>query len=105
MLCGSPKNRCAATRTAQSIVRGAEWLAGRRPYLLEGADRLLYRWQRWRGQAQINEIDLTLLGWPWANSRDDRISSLWTLREIAYESQERTRSKIVGGNATRIWNL
>ena len=39
-----------------------------------------------------------LLGWPWANSRDDRISSLWTLREIAYESQEHTRSKIVGGN-------
>ncbi len=39
-----------------------------------------------------------LLEWPWANSRDDRISSLWTLREIAYESQERTRSKIVGGN-------
>jgi len=39
-----------------------------------------------------------LLEWPWANSRDDRISFLWTLREIAYESQERTRSKIVGGN-------
>lgn len=39
-----------------------------------------------------------LLGWPWANSEDDRISSLWTLREIAYESQERTRSKIAGGN-------
>ena len=39
-----------------------------------------------------------LLVWPWANSADDRISFLWTLREIAYESQERTRSKIVGGN-------
>jgi len=39
-----------------------------------------------------------LLEWPWANSQDDRISCLWTLREIAYESQEKTRSKIVGGN-------
>jgi monoamine oxidase len=39
-----------------------------------------------------------LLEWPWANSKDDRISMLWTLREIAYESQEKTRSKIVGGN-------
>lgn len=39
-----------------------------------------------------------LLEWPWANSRDDRISFLWTLREIAYESQEKTRSKIAGGN-------
>jgi len=39
-----------------------------------------------------------LLEWPWANSKDDRISFLWTLREIGYESQEKTRSKIVGGN-------
>lgn len=39
-----------------------------------------------------------LLEWPWANSKDDRISMLWTLREIAYESQEKTRSKIIGGN-------
>lgn len=39
-----------------------------------------------------------LLSWPWATARDDRISCLWNLREIAYESQEKTRSKIVGGN-------
>jgi len=39
-----------------------------------------------------------LLEWPWANSKDDRISFLWTLREIGYESQEKTRSKIIGGN-------
>jgi monoamine oxidase len=39
-----------------------------------------------------------LLEWPWANSKEDRTSALWTLREIAYESQEKTRSKIVGGN-------
>jgi monoamine oxidase len=36
-----------------------------------------------------------LLEWPWANSKEDRTSALWTLREIAYESQEKTRSKIV----------
>ncbi len=39
-----------------------------------------------------------LLSWPWATARDDRISFLWTLREIAYEMQEKTRSKIAGGN-------
>lgn len=39
-----------------------------------------------------------LLSWPWANATDDRTSFLWTLREIAYESQEKSRSKIVGGN-------
>ncbi len=39
-----------------------------------------------------------LIEWPWASAKDDRISALWTLREIAYESQEKTRSKIVGGN-------
>jgi len=39
-----------------------------------------------------------LLSWPWATAKDDRYSFLWTLREIAYESQEKTRSKIVGGN-------
>ena len=45
-----------------------------------------------------SEAANNLLEWPWANSKDDRISMLWTLREIAYESQEKTRSKIVGGN-------
>jgi monoamine oxidase len=45
-----------------------------------------------------SEAANNLLVWPWANAGDDRISFLWTLREIAYESQERTRSKIVGGN-------
>jgi monoamine oxidase len=39
-----------------------------------------------------------LLSWPWATARDDRYSFLWSLREIAYESQEKTRSKMVGGN-------
>ncbi|MBC8027981.1 MAG: FAD-dependent oxidoreductase [Steroidobacteraceae bacterium] len=39
-----------------------------------------------------------LLSWPWATAGDDRISFLWTLREIAYESAEKSRSKIVGGN-------
>jgi monoamine oxidase len=39
-----------------------------------------------------------LLSWPWATPDDDRCSMLWTLREIAYESQEKTRSKIIGGN-------
>jgi monoamine oxidase len=39
-----------------------------------------------------------LLSWPWATAREDRISALWTLREIAYEMQETTRTKIVGGN-------
>jgi len=40
----------------------------------------------------------SLMSWPWASPKDDRYSFLWTLREIAYESQEKTRSKIVGGN-------
>lgn len=39
-----------------------------------------------------------LLSWPWATHDDDRTSLLWTLREIAYESSETTRTKIVGGN-------
>jgi monoamine oxidase len=39
-----------------------------------------------------------LMSWPWATADDDRISGLWTLREIAFESQETTRTKIVGGN-------
>ena len=45
-----------------------------------------------------SEAANNLLEWPWATASDDRISALWTLREIAYESQEKTRSKIVGGN-------
>jgi monoamine oxidase len=45
-----------------------------------------------------SEAANNLLEWPWASSNDDRISFLWTLREIAYESQEKTRAKIVGGN-------
>lgn len=45
-----------------------------------------------------SEAAIDLLEWPWATAKDDRISCLWTLREIAYESQEKTRSKIVGGN-------
>lgn len=39
-----------------------------------------------------------LMSWPWSTAKDDRYSFLWALREIAYESQEKTRSKIVGGN-------
>jgi monoamine oxidase len=39
-----------------------------------------------------------LLSWPWALAKDDRCSFLWTLREIAYESGEKSRSKIAGGN-------
>ena len=39
-----------------------------------------------------------LLSWPWSTIDDDRTSLLWNLREIAYESSETTRSKIVGGN-------
>lgn len=39
-----------------------------------------------------------LLSWPWATAKEDRISALWTLREIGYEMQETTRTKIVGGN-------
>jgi monoamine oxidase len=40
----------------------------------------------------------SLLSWPWATIDDDRSSFLWTLREIAYESGEKTRFKIAGGN-------
>ena len=45
-----------------------------------------------------SEAANNLLGWPWALASDDRISLLWTLREIGYESGEKSRSKIVGGN-------
>lgn len=45
-----------------------------------------------------SEAAIDLLEWPWATARDDRISCLWTLREIAFESQETRRSKIIGGN-------
>ena len=45
-----------------------------------------------------SEAAIDLLEWPWATAKDDRISNLWTLREIAFESQETTRTHIVGGN-------
>jgi monoamine oxidase len=50
-----------------------------------------------RGQG-ASEAANDLMSWPWSTARDDRYSFLWALREIAYESQEKTRSKIVGGN-------
>ena len=49
-------------------------------------------------QHGASEAANDLLSWPWATAKDDRISALWTLREIAFESQEKTRTKIVGGN-------
>jgi monoamine oxidase len=49
-------------------------------------------------QQGASEAANNLLEWPWATATDDRISCLWTLREIAFESQETTRTKIVGGN-------
>jgi monoamine oxidase len=49
-------------------------------------------------QRGASEAGNDLLSWPWATAKDDRISALWTLREIAFESQETTRTKIVGGN-------
>jgi monoamine oxidase len=45
-----------------------------------------------------SEAAVDLLSWPWATARDDRCSFLWTLREIGYESREKTRYKIAGGN-------
>jgi monoamine oxidase len=45
-----------------------------------------------------SEAAIDLCEWPWATAKDDRISALWTLREIAFESQETTRTHIVGGN-------
>lgn len=39
-----------------------------------------------------------LLSWPWATAKEDRITALWTLREIGFEMQETKRTKIVGGN-------
>ena len=45
-----------------------------------------------------SESAIDLLSWPWATAQDDRSSFLWTIREIAYESQEKIRNKIVGGN-------
>lgn len=50
-----------------------------------------------RGQG-ASEAAIDLLSWPWATAKDDRSSFLWTLRAIAYESSEKTRSKIAGGN-------
>ncbi|HEY6125831.1 MAG TPA: FAD-dependent oxidoreductase [Steroidobacteraceae bacterium] len=49
-------------------------------------------------QQGASEAANDLMSWPWATAKDDRYSFLWTLREIAYESQEKTRTKIVGGN-------
>ena len=49
-------------------------------------------------QQGASEAANDLMSWPWSTAKDDRYSFLWTLREIAYESQEKTRSKIVGGN-------
>jgi len=49
-------------------------------------------------QQGASEAANDLLSWPWSTAKDDRYSFLWTLREIAYESQEKTRWKIVGGN-------
>jgi monoamine oxidase len=49
-------------------------------------------------QQGASEAANDLMSWPWATAKDDRYSFLWSLREIAYESQEKTRSKIVGGN-------
>jgi len=45
-----------------------------------------------------SEAAIDLLEWPWATAKEDRISCLWTLREVAFESQETTRTHIVGGN-------
>jgi monoamine oxidase len=49
-------------------------------------------------QEGASESANNLLAWPWATADDDRISALWTLREIAFESQETKRTKIIGGN-------
>jgi monoamine oxidase len=49
-------------------------------------------------QQGASEAANNLMSWPWSTATDDRYSFLWALREIAYESQEKTRSKIVGGN-------
>jgi monoamine oxidase len=49
-------------------------------------------------QLGASEAAIDLLEWPWATAKLDRISCLWTLREIAFESQETTRTHIVGGN-------
>jgi monoamine oxidase len=49
-------------------------------------------------QQGASEAANDLIDWPWATAKDDRTSLLWNLREIAYESGEKTRSKIVGGN-------
>src|SRR5688572_7599000 len=49
-------------------------------------------------QRGASESANNLLAWPWATADDDRISALWTLREIAFESQETRRTKIIGGN-------
>jgi len=49
-------------------------------------------------QQGASEAANDLMSWPWATAKDDRCSFLWALREIAYESREKTRSKIVGGN-------
>jgi monoamine oxidase len=49
-------------------------------------------------QQGASEAANDLISWPWARASDDELSFLWTLREIAYEYAEKTRSKIVGGN-------
>jgi monoamine oxidase len=46
--------------------------------------------------ASVGAIEL--LDLPFATADDDRASFLWNLREFWYESQERTRFKISGGN-------
>jgi monoamine oxidase len=49
-------------------------------------------------QQGASEAANDLMSWPWSTAKDDRYSFLWAVREIAYESQEKSRSKIVGGN-------